>query len=73
MGKFILSIDQGTTSTRAILFKKRGKSFIPRSENSNKFFRNQDGLSIMQAKSGDLFLSVIASVLTESGNQPEAH
>ena len=55
MEKYILSLDQGTTSSRAILFNKKGKLFILHKKNLHSISRNQAGLSIMQMKYGVRF------------------
>ncbi|MBB4823851.1 glycerol kinase [Sporosarcina luteola] len=71
MGKYILSIDQGTTSTRAILFDKKGE-IVHVSQREFKQIYPQPGW--VEHNANEIWgsvLSVIASVLTESGNRPE--
>lgn len=43
MGNYILSIDQGTTSSRAILFNEEGKSLVLHNVNLNNISQNQGG------------------------------
>ncbi len=52
MSHFILALDQGTTSSRSIVFDKQGNIISRRKKNSNKFFRNPDGWSMMRMKYG---------------------
>lgn len=71
MGKFILSIDQGTTSTRAILFNKSGEIVHSAQREFQQFFPKPGWVEHNANEIWGSVLSVIASVLTESGNQPE--
>jgi len=41
--KFIISIDQGTTSSRAILFDLKGKPVFSSQKNSHNIFQIADG------------------------------
>lgn len=71
MENYILSLDQGTTSSRAILFNKKGEVvYIAQQEFPQYFPRpgwvEQDASEIWQS-----ILSVIQRVLTESGIKPE--
>ncbi len=71
MGKYILAIDQGTTSTRAILFDRKG-DIVHSSQREFKQIYPKPGW--VEHNANEIWgsvLSVIASVLTESGNQPE--
>ena len=43
MEKYILALDQGTTSSRAILFNSEGELFIFHKENLHKYSRNLVG------------------------------
>lgn len=70
MGKFILSIDQGTTSTRAILFDRHGKIVHSAQREFKQFFPKPGWVEHSPNEIWGTVLSVIASVLTESGNQP---
>ncbi len=45
--KYIMAIDQGTTSSRAIIFNKKEKKLAP-VKNLLRFSLKQDGLSICQ-------------------------
>ncbi|WP_339249832.1 glycerol kinase GlpK [Sporosarcina sp. FSL W8-0480] len=71
MGKFILAIDQGTTSTRAILFDKEGKIVHVAQREFSQIFPKPGWVEHSANEIWGSVLSVIASVLTESGNQPE--
>ena len=71
MGKFILSIDQGTTSTRAILFNRAGDIVHSAQREFKQFFPKPGWVEHNANEIWGSVLSVIASVLTESGNQPE--
>lgn len=71
LGKFILSIDQGTTSTRAILFDRAGDIVHSAQREFNQLFPKPGWVEHNASEIWGSVLSVIASVLTESGNQPE--
>lgn len=71
MGKFILAIDQGTTSTRAILFDRKGKIVHSAQREFNQFFPQPGWVEHNPNEIWGSVLSVIASVLTESGLQPQ--
>ena len=71
LGKFILSIDQGTTSTRAILFDHAGDIVHTAQREFNQLFPKPGWVEHNANEIWGSVLSVIASVLTESGNQPE--
>ena len=71
MEKFILSIDQGTTSTRAILFNRAGDMVHSSQREFQQFFPKPGWVEHNANEIWGSVLSVIASVLTESGNQPE--
>lgn len=71
MGKYILSIDQGTTSSRAILFDKQGNIVHSSQKEFTQFFPKSGWVEHDAQEIWGSVLSVIASVLTESGNQPE--
>ena len=43
MKKFIISIDQGTTSSRAILFDLKGKPVFSSQKEFSQFFQKVDG------------------------------
>ncbi|WP_144511254.1 glycerol kinase GlpK [Bacillus sp. FJAT-22090] len=71
MGKYILSIDQGTTSSRAILFDKQGNIVHVAQKEFTQFFPKAGWVEHDAQEIWGSVLSVIATVLTESGNQPE--
>lgn len=72
MGEFILSIDQGTTSTRAILFDRQGKIIHTAQREFKQIFPQPGWVEHNASEIWGSVLSVIASVLTESGIQPES-
>jgi glycerol kinase len=71
MGKFILSIDQGTTSSRAILFDKQGNIVHTAQKEFTQYFPKPGWVEHDAQEIWGSVLSVIAAVLTESGNQAE--
>lgn len=74
MGKYILSIDQGTTSSRAILFDKNGNIVHSAQKEFTQYFPKPGWVEHDAQEIWGSVLSVIASVLTESGSQPnEVH
>ena len=71
MGKYILSIDQGTTSSRAILFDKLGNIVHSAQREFKQYFPESGWVEHDAKEIWGSVLSVLAAVLTESGNQPE--
>lgn len=71
MGEFILTIDQGTTSTRAILFNRKGEIVHTAQREFRQIFPKPGWVEHNASEIWGTVLSVIASVLTESGHQPE--
>ena len=71
MGEFILTIDQGTTSTRAILFNRKGEIVHTSQREFTQIFPKPGWVEHNANEIWGSVLSVIASVLTESGHQPE--
>lgn len=71
MGKYILAIDQGTTSTRAILFDRQGDIVHSSQREFKQIYPKPGWVEHNASEVWGSVLSVIASVLTESGNQPE--
>lgn len=63
MEKYILSIDQGTTSSRAILFNKEGEIVETGQRSLNNIFLSRAGWSMMPMKSGHLCLRVLQMYL----------
>lgn len=59
MEKYILSIDQGTTSTRVIVFNKDGEIKGYLKENLRSISQKQVGLNMMPMKSGQLYYHVL--------------
>ena len=50
--KYILSIDEGTTSTRAIIFDHNGNEIVSAQKKSPNTFQNLAGLNMMLMKFG---------------------
>ena len=71
MGKYILSIDQGTTSSRAILFNKQGNIVHSAQKEFKQYFPKSGWVEHDAREIWGSVLAVLAAVLTESGNQPE--
>ena len=69
--KYILSIDQGTTSSRAILFNKSGGIAHVAQKECTQFFPNPGWVEQNANEIWGSVLSVIAEVLTESGIKAE--
>ena len=53
--KYIMAIDQGTTSSRAIIFNKKGEKVSSSQKEFTQISLKLDGLSIMPMKFGTLF------------------
>lgn len=69
--KYILSIDQGTTSSRAILFNKNGDIVHIAQKEITQLFPNPGWVEQNANEIWGSVLSVIAEVLTESGMKAE--
>ena len=61
--KYIMAIDQGTTSSRAIIFNKKGEKVSSSQKEFTQIFPQQVGLSTMPMKFGTLF-SQLSRVLS---------
>ncbi|MFX3674021.1 MAG: glycerol kinase GlpK [Paenisporosarcina sp.] len=70
MGEYMLAIDQGTTSSRAILFNKKGELVHSAQKEFNQHFPKPGWVEHDANEIWGSVLSVIAAVLTESGIQP---
>lgn len=70
MGRYILSIDQGTTSSRAILFNNKGELVHVAQKEFQQYFPKPGWVEHNANEIWGSVLSVIAAVLTESGIQP---
>lgn len=67
--KYIMAIDQGTTSSRAIILTKKGKRLARVKKSLPRFSLRQVGLSTMPMKFGTLFsqlLRVLSSKVVSS-------
>ncbi|QED48257.1 glycerol kinase GlpK [Cytobacillus dafuensis] len=71
MEKYILSLDQGTTSSRAILFNKKGGITHVAQKEFKQYFPKPGWVEHNANEIWGSILSVIAQVLSESGVKPE--
>ncbi|QPC47839.1 glycerol kinase GlpK [Mangrovibacillus cuniculi] len=71
MEKYILSLDQGTTSSRAILFTKKGEIAHTAQKEFTQHFPKPGWVEHNANEIWGSVLSVIASALSESGVKPE--
>ncbi|QCR32819.1 glycerol kinase GlpK [Lysinibacillus sp. SGAir0095] len=71
MGQYILSLDQGTTSSRAILFNKEGKVEHISQREFKQYFPQAGWVEHNANEIWSSILSVIATVLTEKNIRPE--
>ncbi|MFE8702006.1 glycerol kinase GlpK [Cytobacillus sp. FJAT-54145] len=71
MEKFILSLDQGTTSSRAILFNKKGEITHVAQKEFTQHFPKPGWVEHNANEIWGSILAVIASVLSESNVKPE--
>ncbi|MFO1442456.1 glycerol kinase GlpK [Bacillus sp. Bva_UNVM-123] len=71
MEKFIMSLDQGTTSSRAILFNKKGEIVHIAQKEFTQHFPKPGWVEHNANEIWGSILAVIASVLSESGVKPE--
>lgn len=69
MGEFILAIDQGTTSSRAILFNKKGEIVHVAQKEFQQIFPKAGWVEHNANEIWGSILAVIAAVLTESGHE----
>ncbi len=68
--KYILSLDQGTTSSRAILFNKKGETVHTAQKEFKQYFPKPGWVEHNANEIWGSVLSVIASVLSESDIKP---
>ena len=71
MEKYILSLDQGTTSTRAIIFNKKGQIVHIAQKEFKQYFPHAGWVEHDPNEIWSSVLSVIASALSEKQIQPE--
>ncbi|HBI03100.1 MAG TPA: glycerol kinase, partial [Paenibacillaceae bacterium] len=71
MDNLILALDQGTTSSRAILFNKKGEVVHIAQKEFTQYFPKPGWVEHDANEIWGSILSVIASVLSESGVKPE--
>ncbi|HSJ38451.1 MAG TPA: glycerol kinase GlpK [Planococcus sp. (in: firmicutes)] len=69
MENYILSIDQGTTSSRAILFNKKGELVYSSQKEFKQFYPKPGWVEHNASEIWGTVLSVLAAALTESGIQ----
>jgi glycerol kinase len=67
MEKYMLALDQGTTSSRAILFNKKGEVFYQSQAEFKQYFPKPGWVEHNPDEIWSSILSVIASCLSESG------
>lgn len=71
MEKYILSLDQGTTSSRAILFNQSGEIVYSAQKEFSQHFPKPGWVEHNPNEIWGSILAVIAAVLSESGVKPE--
>lgn len=71
MENYILSLDQGTTSSRAILFNEKGEAVHIAQKEFTQHFPKPGWVEHNASEIWGSILSVIAEVLSESGIKPE--
>ncbi|RRN72322.1 glycerol kinase [Peribacillus simplex] len=71
METYILSLDQGTTSSRAVLFNKRGEALHIAQKEFTQYFPNPGWVEHNANEIWGSVLSVIASCLSEMNVKPE--
>ncbi|MCJ7843522.1 glycerol kinase GlpK [Lederbergia sp. NSJ-179] len=71
MEKYILALDQGTTSSRAILFNQRGKIFHQAQMEFKQYYPQPGWVEHNPNEIWSSVLAVIAGVMTEKNIQPE--
>ncbi|WP_391558142.1 glycerol kinase GlpK [Robertmurraya sp.] len=71
MEKYILSLDQGTTSSRAILFNKEGEIVHVAQKEFTQIFPKPGWVEHNASEIWGSILAVIASVMSESNVKPE--
>lgn len=71
MDTYILALDQGTTSSRAILFNKAGQIVHKAQQEFQQYFPQPGWVEHHANEIWGSVLAVIASVLSESGMKPE--
>lgn len=69
--KYILALDQGTTSSRAILFDKEGTIFHTSQQEFTQYFPNSGWVEHNADEIWSSILAVIAGVLSEKNIKPE--
>lgn len=71
MEQYILALDQGTTSTRAILFNKRGEIFHKSQVEFNQYFPHSGWVEHNANEIWSSVLAVMASVMVDKNVQPK--
>ncbi|MEK3889259.1 glycerol kinase GlpK [Bacillus sp. FSL K6-3431] len=69
--KYILALDQGTTSSRAILFDQKGNIFHSSQKEFNQYFPKSGWVEHNANEIWSSILAVIAGVLSEKSIEPE--
>lgn len=70
MGEYILSLDQGTTSSRAIIFNKKGENVFSAQKEFTQLFPKPGWVEHNANEIWGSILSVIAEVLSKSAIKP---
>ena len=65
---YIMAIDQGTTSSRAIIFDKKGRHIGSSQKSSRNISRKKAGLNMMQMKSGILYSQLLPELSSNQGS-----
>ncbi|MCA1321447.1 glycerol kinase GlpK [Bacillus tianshenii] len=71
MESYILSLDQGTTSSRAMLFNKKGEAVYTAQKEFKQYFPKSGWVEHNANEIWSSILAVIASCISESGIKPE--
>ena len=71
MEKFIMAIDQGTTSSRAIIYNKKGQQVASSQKEFTQYFPNDGWVEHDPNEIWNSVQSVIAGVFIESGVKPQ--
>ncbi len=65
---YIMAIDQGTTSSRTIIFDKKGSISAVLKKSSRNISRKKAGLNMMQMKSGILYSQLLPELSSNEGS-----
>ena len=65
---YIMAIDQGTTSSRAIIFDKKGRHIGSSQKEFTQYFPQESWLNMMQMKSGILYSQLLPELSSNQGS-----